>query len=262
MHGGAGYFTREGALLRALYEWAARDGFFYHWLARAKVRQIKVTEKCALLMRAGTAKLLREVTQKGFTVTMLDVSRAPGVYSLFCVLHSVQCPHARIVCGSGASVSFEDAYLSALEEALSMHHWLAVYGGKITMPDTYDPYTTSWRDKERLSWWATCDMSALDFFIDSADIAEYDQYRESEYEQPKDDAPRLAAIVHLWSEAGYELLYSEAAHPLLADVGYHSVRVLISEMYPMYHDTRNFPEKYMERDGLATRDPVTPHPFP
>jgi thiazole/oxazole-forming peptide maturase SagD family component len=258
-HGGAGYFTKEGALLRALYEWAARDGFFSHWLENKAPQRIHIGFLDLYKMRRDVLMLYKKSLEKNYTVSLYNVSNSANVFSIFCVLESeLDGSFARFVSGSGASCNFEDAVLSAMEEAHSIRHWLFsnkvnLSGKALALKDkNYD-------DVARLSWWSTQKTSDYSFFS-TGDVVNYRGYLKSL--QLSDEKDTLKNLIEVWIRDGKEILYHESDWSLLKDVGYFSVKVLVRDLYPMYHESQNWPAKYMERRGLTTETVPNPHPFP
>jgi len=261
-HGGAGYFTKEGALLRALYECVQRDGFFWHWLTGSAPEQIDPAS-----MRSGKTRDLIDVIQQfDFKIHLLNITPLDiPIPSVFCVLTSRTSPHASICCGSGSSITLEEAIHSALEEALSMHHWLSHYRTEYELPENYEPLKTPLQDAERLSWWASQLPEAIDFFL-SGETKSYDTML-AVFSDLSESAESeiLAHVVRLIRESGKEIYYVESADQILADLGFHSVKVFVTKLLPMYHDTRNVPlallEKRFESSKGSMRNTL-PHPFP
>jgi hypothetical protein len=139
-----------------------------------------------------------------------------------------------------------------------MHVWFKKYGITYVLPQTYNPYTHRLNDLERISLWAD-GGGDMQWFLSGKKIS---FKQTNKLEDSCDDSSRLTTVVKLWLEEGKEISYVEADWEHGRALGYHSVKVVVSNMYPMYHDTRNWPEGWMGKDGLDTATPPSPHPFP
>ena len=243
-HGGAGYFSREGALLRALYEWIQRDGFFGYWLRGKSPRRISPHS----VPQGETMELIKLTEKYGFTIHLLDITPQDiAVPSIFCILTSSTSPVATITAGSGSDVNLLSAIHSAIEEALSMHHWLSNQRTSYTLPDTYDILTTELNDVERLTWWATQPVTTIDFFLQGS----LENYSEVSRRYPTaaslGDGEVLESVVQKLTRAGHEIYYYESPHPVVKSLGFRSVRVFVTDLLPMYHSSTAIPLALLAR---------------
>lgn len=243
-HGGAGYFTKEGALLRALYEWIGRDGFFGYWLRGIAPPRIDPRS----IVDNETRNLISLVEDFGLSIHLLDITPSDiAVPSVFCVLTSETSPVAKITGGSGSDVDLQKAIRSAIEEALSMHHWLSIEGRSCTLPPDYNALTTPLTDVERLSWWAAQPISTLDFFL-KGPLEDF-EIAFQRYPLFAGDEERgfFDQVMHKLVDAGHEVFAYISPHPVPRSLGFHSVRVFVTHLLPMYHGSTKIPLKLLEQ---------------
>lgn len=258
-HGGAGYFTKEGAILRGLQEWIQRDGFFGSWLTGEAPLRIDPNS----IPHSDTTSLIKNIEALGFSIHLLDITPHDiPLPSVLCVLARERDSIARVSCGSGAHGNLEHAIHSAIEEALSIYHWLTRYKVDYELPETYDPLETRLRDQERLSWWASQPLSQLDFFL-RGPLQRYEDAAGRYQARANTDSEELERVRSLLNKAGHQAYYFESDHQALRELGFHAVRTHVSGLLPMYHDSRDIPLRlFQKRMPDATFRNTLPHPFP
>ena len=258
-HGQAGYYTLAGATLRALYECIGRDGFFRAWYqGYAPTRLDLSTLRCV-----KSIKLVQELKAKGFAIHIVAVtSFIVSVPSFFCVFERYDGVVAAYAGGHGTDHDPDEAIYSAIEEATSMYHWLAqspsdtvVYGSS-----EYSGYDRC-GDIERLNFWAEGkNKSRLHFFL-TGNIVSVADYEKRLTLLKRTESEVLEVVLRQCAEAGLSVFRHQYQHPLLKKLGFHSVKIIVPELIPMFHDMRHRPDNQLpeHRPGSYTQ---VPHIYP
>ena len=258
-HGMAGYFTKDGALERAILECVGRDGFFEHWLYQKTPEKILVRD----LVDDTLNTLLAEVADKGFRVHFLDVTSSTiPIPSVLCLLTRSDNAIASLAAGHSCGYKITSVLHDALEEALSMFHWLR-YNKLKRCPSFANGAYTPFGDVQRLSYWAHQGISAqLSWILEGAPIPlnhfveKHKKYLEFHHKNQS----FIDYITDTYSD-DHPIYYYEHTNDTLRRMDFNSVKVIMPTLIPMHHDMRYIPMKILQKSPKDTLNRM-PHMFP
>lgn len=270
-NGAAGMFTLTEAILSGLYELIQRDAFLIFWLNRIAPPRIDVSR----LHDGPIAELLKRCKNSGLEAVVLNITSDLGVPSVAAALIA-QSGYPKINIGAGCDGDPLRALAQALEEALSIRHWTMharkYYGGPL--PDVSQVINSPGfidGQRMRIFFWADpANFRHLEFFLQGkSEPLESFLSRVSSKSSPAQKLSHLMRILRN-KGPGYEPYYYEANHPILKDLGYYSVRVIVPPLIHMYMRERNIPlgaKRLREVPALLGCRPTAelntwPHPFP
>lgn len=267
-NGAGGYFTKEGSILSGLYELIQRDAFLIYWLNELAPPRI-IPES---VPHEQFQTILGESKRYGFKIHCLNTTLDTGVPSFVVVIidESGEGPH--FLLGGGCGADPVKAMFRALEEAWSVYYWIRPRPSSI-LPKQYKPFYDRSVDQDvRLRLCANKKMAKhYDFFLKG----ELRKFQESDFDYPpsfssaKEELSLLIKKIEGLGE-GYEVFYYSPEHPILNQLGYHSSRVIVSAMTPLYLREPHAPlgakrlKEVPQKLGLKARNgfyPI-PHPFP
>lgn len=113
-NGAAGYFNKDGAILRGLLEVVHRDSFLVHWLTMIPP-QLLVEES----LPENIQKKIREFEKIGITLYVLNSTAIP-IPSILIVAINTQAEIPQVVISGASALTFEEAIDSALKEMVMM----------------------------------------------------------------------------------------------------------------------------------------------
>lgn len=277
-NGAAGGFSYEAAVVSAMHELLQRDAFFLHWLPKVAPRRVVVDSA----KHKRLESLMKEVQsyQLDIHFLYLTVDHALPVYA--CALISREDNgRPKLSLGGGSGGGHEDAMFDALREAINVHRWIRLdeyREGPFTFDrEGYTPFRGGAMklQEQRLRWWGQSRMFAdFEWFLSGKQVALSELEAAEPYtaQEPKAELARLLA--HLRKKGGgYEVFVYAAKDPVLSAVGYHSVKVIIPALVPLYLDETFAP---LAAERLALLKPSLPkkpkrvyadfypwpHPFP
>lgn len=268
-NGAAGHFTRDEAILAAIYENIQRDAFLIYWLnviAPPKIDQTTIEDE-------RIQRLIEQFTRYSFEVVFLNTTLDLGVPSCICVLINRSGGGPKIAIGGGCDSNLANALLRSATEVIGVYHWLLETKGQFELRKDYQ----SFRDHqvgqlERLLLWSSADMFChLESFLSGPNQS----FRQAAADFPhqfQSPAQELQYVMRLFGKLGkgYELYAYRAQHELLETLGYCSVRVIIPALVPLYLNEaaaplgalrlREVPLKVGYQPAKAFNP--WPHPFP
>ena len=115
-HGGAGWYTKWGAIQRALQEWIARDGFYHHWFTQTIPEKIDINT----IPYPALRKKIRHIQKQGLNIYFLNTPSqvTSQIYSVYCFIENLEHKKLRnsFYMGHGSGISLEQTLCSALDE--------------------------------------------------------------------------------------------------------------------------------------------------
>ncbi|MEK7085070.1 MAG: YcaO-like family protein [Patescibacteria group bacterium] len=265
-NGAGGMFTLEGALLSGIRELIQRDAFLIFWLntiAPPRVEQSSLE---------GNARVVADQLYRyRFDFEILDITTDLELPAFAAVLLDGEHESRGAYIGAGCEGNPEAAIARALEEALLVYHNARRGTHGVSLPEPYIPFTTPLGHHERIQLWANPAMfPRFKWFIGGKKISFGDiKNRCRAFASP---AEEYAFIVHELKKRGpgYEVYYYAAPHPILKELGYHAVKVIIPDLIPLYlretranlngRRLREVPQR-LGYNEAAFPNPL-PHPFP
>ncbi len=257
-HGAGGYFSRDGAILSGLYEHIQRDAFFGFWLRHERPSRIDMSAADDEV----TLGLLAELRALNISATFLDTTSDIRVPSVACALTCDMPGRPRLVLAASADTDSRKAIRRSLVEACSIYQWIRRQEGEVILPDQYEPFSAGWMgSRERVLLWARQGALHRSDFFSAGELRAYADFVAfgKTFESESDElAWVVGQICHVIPEAS--MLYVEARHPALREVGFHSVQVLVPGLFPLYSVENNVPLAHPRLEGSIPYG--YPHPFP
>jgi len=257
-----GFFTKEGAILSALYEVIQRDTFFFYWFS--KKTPVRINPKS--IPNKELQEKYKEITANGKEIIFLQLDSISGVPVFICIIENVSLPGPLYVLGAGCDADQMKALLRSYEEAWSIFYWLAEEtkdGLYNNLPDNFESFVTKMNMNVRLSAWGNTRMKGkLDFFIPDGltDFKSINNRYPKVFENEKKELEFAIREIEKKGK-GYEVYVHFSENNILQDVGYNSVRVIIPSCIPMFYNEENAPAGH-KRFKQIEKINVLPHLFP
>ena len=260
-HGGAGYYTKWGAIKTALFEWCARDGFFQLWLSGSIPQKIDIDTIPYPVLR----KKIRHIQKQGLEIhfCVCPLSCLSFHHNMFCVVENKG--HNKLkqafYFGSGYGKTLEDALSSALDETISLIFWTE-YDMQFFSEDIKDSdisQSDMWADPQRVSYYQTEKGKEDTRSFLSGENVSVEAY--SQTHTFKDDEDLVVKTIHdIHSHLpSFRFFYYLSPNTLLNDVHFQSVKTFATDIIPMYHAVWQCPTHILKKRGVSIR---TNHPYP
>ncbi|OGG80308.1 hypothetical protein A3A39_03505, partial [Candidatus Kaiserbacteria bacterium RIFCSPLOWO2_01_FULL_54_13] len=229
--GCGGHFSREEAILAALLEAIERDGFIIYWLNALPPPIIETSKRDDL----GIHEMLENLKRYGLEAHFLNTSSDIGIPSVTCAIVDKSKSTPCLAIGSCAGFDRKEIFTRALEEALSVFVSIASLPSFV-LPADYQPF--SMRDigrLDRLALWRGVAMLERFAFFTKGKKQDADEIM-GNVEQYSSAEERLACVQKRMRELGegYEIYIYEAGHPALDTLGYHAIRAIVPQLFPLY----------------------------
>jgi thiazole/oxazole-forming peptide maturase SagD family component len=249
-----GWFTPEGAILSGLYEIVQRDAFFYHWLNKVTPERIDPET----INNKEFKKNYSESRKCGFTIICLNLTLPETkIPSVSVIIEDDSGNGPLYSLGAGCGPDIEKAFSRSLDEAWSIYYNVRsnCAGTYERIPENYEPFITPIDIKKRLSIWANQEMKGnLDFFI-SGKIKNL-KYLEIDYPKKfKNKKEELDFAVKTLNHGGYETYAHLSKNKIMKKIGFHSARVIVPKLIPMYYSEQNAPinhERIIKKSAINT----------
>ena len=277
--GAGGGFTLAEATLSGLCELIERDGFLIYWLNRLSPRRVSLDETdTAHKFSPRFWEVYRSLSDRGYKLYFLDTTTDLGIPSVAC------CITAPLPGGRNAITVSGKCHADpreALERALLEHTAFLSSPPResaISINSGYKPFANAKiGKKERISLWRSGEMTdEILFFIAGKEIT----IRQWLQEFPPVPASPDDMLAHVLStlakkekESGpaYEVFRYETCDPILKELEYKVVKVVVPALMPLYlKETyarldsvrlREVPEKLGYRAASPAAYNPFPHPF-
>lgn len=233
-NGAAGFFTREGAVLRGLLEVVQRDGFLVHWLTMIAPGSIRTeTLPNALLDE------VRKLEALGLSIHVLDITSL-GIPAVVVVAISDQ-PGAlpQVVLSAAADLTFEAAIAAALRELVNgLEMFLYPQSGSPTgmERDEPEPFLSKLGKLERQLYWRGEErVRRFRWFVSGPKIA-YQELCKHDIGQSDNDGRRLRKCLSVLEGLGadyYPMVYFPK-NPAQKKIGFYVAQVFIPKAFPLY----------------------------
>ncbi len=264
-NGAGGMFSPEGAILSGLYELIQRDGFLLYWMNSLGPRKIAPESIPDNVFRS----LLRQSRRYGFKIHCLDTTSDVGIPSSIVVLEDARGFYPRFVMGGGCDADPRKSFRKALEEAWGVYYWIRSLS-PFSLPAHYQAFSdNSIRQPERLRLWANPAMAdKLSFFLRGKEVSFDDAMRgfSWSFSSVREEFLYAVSCVERLGP-GYEVYSYLPRHRILRQLGYHSARVFVPQLVPLYLGEGFAPlgsvrlREFGKKHGSSEINPL-PHPFP
>jgi len=266
--GCAGHFSKKEAVLSSLLENIQRDGFFMYWLNSLPPRIIDTSGVRGEEFHRLLETLARYRLEPIFVNTTSDV----GVPSVTCVLIDRTLPESPIISiGGGTGFELENILVHSAIESLLINTYAAdTETYKLSTPHEAFTDARIWRP-QRLSAWKGSEMERrFDFFISGKKQSAEEFMGHAGSLRSTEE--QLAYILEKLGKLGegYEVYVYEARNPVLKTLGYHAVRTIVPQLFPLYlwEPAAPLESKRLgevpQKLGYAPARKINPwpHPFP
>lgn len=231
-NGAAGYFTKEGAVLRGLLEAVQRDGFLVHWLTMTTPEVIR-NETLPDHLRES----VRDFERFGLSIHLLNTTSL-SIPSIIVVATN---PHSDVpqvvVCG-GSAVTYEKAIENALKEmgiGAEMLYATHTFSELENIDQVVEPYTSNLDKMARQLYWRGEErMREFEWFI-SGEKVTYTEMCAKDL-PVGEDAQNLATCLEVlkgYGEAYYPVVYYPK-NPIQKVIGFYVAQVFIPKAFPLY----------------------------
>ncbi len=274
--GAGGGFTLAEATLSGLCELIERDGFLIFWLNRLSPRRVSLENDDAHRFSPRFWEVYRSLSDRGYTIYFLDTTTDLGIPSVAC------CIIAPLPDGKNAITISGKCHanpVQALERALLEHvAFLSSSPRESNISITREHYTpfanANIGKKERISLWRSGDMTdEILFFITGKEVA-VGQWMQ---EFPPVSAGPEHMLAYILSEftkkekesgSAYDVFRYVARDPILKELGYKVVKVIVPALMPLYLKETYAPldcvrlREVPEKLGYRAASPDCYNPFP
>ena len=245
--GGALYFTKEGATLRAILEVINRDGFLVHWLTKTSPRMI-----ISDTLPKELQDMIRMFTQRGLSIYVVDVtSLAVPSVCVFAISEQIDTP--RIAMSGASATSFFDAIYSALEEMVLSGE--ALHSNKKAFKDfrTWkgDEFLFEVTKEDRQFFWTGREtIERFEWFVQGERVS-YQDITKGDLLYGIDDKLKLEACLTKIASIGdgYSPIVYYPENKLQQKLGFYIAQVFIPKAFPFY-----LSEKYGMFDSERLKD--------
>ncbi len=232
-NGIAGYFTKDGAVLRGLLEVVQRDAFLVHWLTMTPPEVIleetlpeKIREK------------IKEFELFGISVYLLNVTSI-SIPTIFIAAINRQAKLPQVVLSGASAVSFEEAILSALTEMVmvsEMFHYRNPVVESKYKNIKLEPFISSVGKIGRQLYWRGDERVAeFEYFL-SGERVSYGEVCKKNLVCKEDDSAQLEACLGVLKNFGsdyYPVVYFPE-NKLQKKLGFYIAQVYIPKAFPLY----------------------------
>jgi len=279
-NGAGGGFTLVDATLSGLCELIERDGFLIYWLNRLSPRRIRITQNDSSKFLPRFLDVYRSLCDRGYEVYFLDTTTDIHVPSIACLILVPLSDGQKSIsitgkCHPDPALAIERALL---EHITSLNSPIKEVTTFISTP-AHVPFADSKIGKaERINMWRSGKMTdEIAFFLSGKEIS-FGEWASEFPPPPTDQSEALARVLsefaRMEKESGgaYEVFRYEAEHPILNELEYHVVKVVVPALMPLYlrengafldsARLREVPKKLGYTPAPVDAYNHLPHPFP
>lgn len=240
--GAGGGFTEIDATLSGLCELIERDGFMIYWLNRLSPRRIRIEEQDAGQFLPRFLEVYRSLCDRGFEIYFLDTTTDIHVPSITCLILAPLTGGRKSVSVTGKCHS--DPH-RAIELALLEHTAFLSSPIKESALSVSDPNYVPFSDQaigksERINLWRSGNMTnEIIFFLSGQEIP-FRKWANEFPSPPQDQASTLSGILGNFAKlekelgAAYEVFRYRARHPILEELEYRVVKIIVPALMPLY----------------------------
>lgn len=237
-NGAAGMFSREEAILAGLCELIQRDGLLIYWLNSLSPRRIDISNT-----KYGKIPQLREACLgHNLAVEVLDFTSDINVPVCFAVIVDNSGNGPAVSVGGSCDISPEKTVERAIEEALGIRLWVKTLQElKETVHSDQSPQLSPEEmgnlggQQARVLFWANKNNFSLFQPTLAGPLKSFESFKEG-FPSFRSRREALFKLRDTFRSRGaeYDIYVYEARHPVLEEVGYHSVRVIVPALVPFY----------------------------
>ena len=232
-NGAAGYFTKDGAILRGLLEVVQRDAFFVHWLTTTAphiIEQETLPEK--IKERIKNFELL------GISLYLLDVTDIP-IPSVFIVATNSQSKVPQIVLTGASSLTFEEAINDGLREMVMACEMFFYKNSEIESKyekNEPEPFISNiGKIGRQLYWKGEIRVKEFNWFVSGAKVS-YNELCKQNLLSEDDDSNKLKKCLEVLGklDIGYHPVVYFPENKIQKQLGFYIAQVFIPKAFPLY----------------------------
>lgn len=272
-NGAAGWFTKDGAVLRGLCELVQRDAFMIFWMNKLTPPKIDP----ASIPNEAFQELYEKTRRYQFDVHCLDFTADTKVPTFGVVLVDQHDHYPHQTLGLSTNPDPIRALQNAFEESWSIYYWMRKTE-PVIIPETYIPFSDATiNPQKRAALFATKQNKHHYTFLLEGKPKCFDAKKWVAY--PQEEKEQLAAIIdHVASlsprdnknDEAYQTYVYLADAPILKNIGYYAAQVIVPALIPLHineHMASCLGERFAlvpERLGYAAAKALntSPQPFP
>lgn len=233
-NGSAAYFTKEGAVYRALLEVVQRDAILTHWLTKTPPRKI-----ISQTLPDTIQLLIKDSERIGITVHILDIT-ALSIPTVCVVAVTKDAENPQVVLSAATALTTLEAVTSSLEELINI---AGLFGAKERDGDDANlvevarrPFVSKLDARTRqLYWRGTERLQNLDWFFSGPEVS-FEEVSRYDLPVSGNDTINLQTCVSVLEKLGTDY-YPTVYHPLNKvqnDLQFFVAQVFIPKAFPLY----------------------------
>lgn len=262
--GGAGWFNKEGASYRGIFELIQRDAFMVSWLTEARLPAINVSE----IKDREINKILSNLEVAKIEITILLADSAANIPTVLVVAVDKGLSEEQVYVTAHTDMTLIKAIKGALEELLLFPNEKHPY----KLPDEFKPFITNGiRKKERMMLCRGAEQVNRVKLLHSGEYVRISELKLDEITVTGDSQILNEVLKRLETlgEDFHPIVY-EYKHKVLSAIGYSIVKCYIPALFPIYlsEDRAAIKSKRLGTYSCASHCEVVsrlntfPHPFP
>lgn len=230
-NGCAGYFTKEGATLRALLEGVSRDGFLVHWLTVTAPNVISQDSLPEDLQR-----MIDDFASRGITICLLDV-KSLSIPSVYVVAINYEADVPMLVLAGAAGTTYKEALYAGLLEMVMLSRVFYFDKKPEKLQGEPKPFVSAIDKSTRLSYWQGEErINEFKWFISGKKVLYKDICLSDIGEGADSDTQKLQeclTVLQTYGEECYPVVYYPK-HKVQDALGFYVAQVYIPKAFPFY----------------------------
>lgn len=233
-NGCAGYFTKEGAILRGLLEVVNRDGFLVHWLTKTPP---KVIDNHSL--PPHIKEKVKVFNERGIILHILD-TESLGVPSVFIVAITKSETPSISLSGS-AALTYEEAIEDGLDEMVMVLNLLDNVPHKNARKriNNFQPFISTLNMKDRSEYWRSkekVDHFTSIFLRGGRVTFDFLSKKDLAVNNSLEDGVKIQRCIEALSFFGerYLPVVYFPKHPIQEELNFFVAQVFIERAFPLY----------------------------
>jgi thiazole/oxazole-forming peptide maturase SagD family component len=228
-NGSAGYFSKDEAVLRGLFEVVERDGFLVHWLTQTAP---EVIEKESL--PADLREPLVRFEEKGVATYVLNVTSLDIPAVVIAAIGKNVTNKPQVVISGGCNLTFHEAIASATKELAVALEMLLHTEDNPTSDATVQPFVSSLDKVGRQMYWRGEEkVRKFSWFISGRRVSFNELEKAVDLPNAQSKIDECASRLRRFGEEYMPIVY----HPvnvIQEELGFHIAQVFIPKAFPFY----------------------------
>lgn len=228
-NGCAGYFTKEGSILRGLLEVVQRDAFLVHWLTGIAPKRIALNGLPIFIV-----KKIELFSQRGLSIFLLDTTTDIGIPSV-CAIALWKDKWRGVAVSSSSDLSYFKAIDQALDEMVVCATSLFLEEKPSEMFP--EPFVSELNKKTREVFWRhPKNLQEIEWFLGCKEVSLLSSVTDTSTAEERDEKKDLEDCLSLLKKMGPDY-FPVAYFPknkLQKKLNYYISQVFIPKAFPLY----------------------------